>query len=276
MSTILEFVFSDSLLGTRVLRQLPCMRDVVALALTSRFFLARFRAALPQSQSDDYMQHTIFSHILAQTLYKSYSNLPLLSLQDHLNRETDRACLVRNYLVSVSPRIGLDLEHLLPRFQREHGAAFNAFMSYTKEHFLGILPFANPNSTLLQLRAEFCKIPDNIRLLALGGKPIEMMNKMRAAQLKQAELQQETIRKIAELANLLSRFNVGGENINSGIKMRPYDSTAVLVRQNTNPDQGLLEIPYTYNPWSQMLEPRSTARRGLRPLPSNAIKVPYG
>lgn len=276
MSTILEFIFSDPALGTRVLRQLPCMRDVVALALTSRFFLGRFKAALPPSQPGDYMQHVIFSHILAQTLYKSYSNLPLLSLQDHLHRETDRTCLVRNYLVSVSPRIGLDLDHLLPRFQREYGTAFHTFMSYTKEHFLGMLPFANPNSTLLQLRAEFCKTPDNIRLLALGGKPVDMLSKMRAVQLKQAELQQETTRKIAELANLLSQLNFGEENNNRGIKLRPYDSTAVLVTQNTNPDQGLLEVPYTYNPWSQMLEPRSTARRGLRPLPSNAIKVPYG
>lgn len=275
MPTILEFVFGDLSLAARVLRQLPCMRDVVALALTSRFFYSRFRALLPTSgsSSEDNMQQIIFSHILAQTLYKSYSNLPLLSTQDHLSRESDRTSLVRNYLVSVSPRIGLDLDRLLPRFQREHDFAFQTFMHYRREHFLAIMPFSDPNSTLIQLRAEFCKTPDNIRVLALGGQPLELLQKLRINQQKQAAAQQETVRRIAELASLLDRLTMGTENTS----WKTYDSTALLATSQTALDQDVLfGVPYTYNPWSKMLEPRSTARRGLRALPSNAIPLPYG
>ena len=275
MPTVLEFVFSDLSLATRVLRQLPCMRDVVALALTSRFFYERFKTLLPAASStEDTMQQRIFSHILAQTLYKSYSNLPLLSTQDHLSRETDRASLVRNYLVSISPRIGLDLDCLLPRFWSEHGSAFRTFLSYRREHFLAIMPFVHPNSSLIQLRAEFCKTPDNIRLLTLGGQPLDVLRRLRLNQQKQAAAQQEIIQRIAELASLLDQFTLGTENTASWKNIQPHDSTAVLVTHQTTPDQGLISIPYTYNPWSKMLEPRSTPRRGLRALPGNAI--PYG
>lgn len=275
MDTILDFVFSDLNLAGRVLRQLPYMRDVVALSLTSHFFHSRIQSLMCVYVD---REHRIFSDILIQTMYKSYVNTPLLSIQDcHLYQESERACLFRNYLASASPRIGLDLDNLNVRFQKEYGHAFNRFMNYTREHFLALMPFINPNASLLQLRAEFCKSGDNFKLLLLADNPIKLLEQAHRQNMKQAVAIKETTRKIQELCDSLAKIGLGENNNNKKkqITLEPYDSTALMVKVNsTNPDQGVLCVPFTYNPWEKALEPRLMVRRGLRLLPNNnSIKV---
>lgn len=279
MTLLFELIFNNNYLAPAVLRQLPCMRDVAALALTCRFTFNHLQRYLPSIEGDNVErgQFNIFKHILIQALYRSYPMpLHVLSLQDaKLSAETERACLMRNYMCSISPRVALDLDCLMGRFDQEYGSSFARFMSFDQLRLQAFLPFLPDSSSLLRLRAEFCKRTDPIKLLAFGENTTLLFKSLNNNRRRQADELHEVTRKISEISQSL-----GSMQLSNGIlHLEPFDNTAVLATcvdvNQSNPDQGVLKLPFTYNPWKQRLESRCVPRRGLRLLPSSAINLQH-
>lgn len=277
--SVLDLIFEYPTLVPRMMRQLPCMRDVVSLALTSKFFLCRLRRFIPSTESH-WGQETIFTHILIQSLYRTHPSFNcVLSLKDaQLGKESERTCLIRNYLTYISPRVALDLDSLLSRFQREYGAPFKRLMSYKNARLAACIPFANPSSSLLRLRAEFCMSINLFKLFASAKTPYEYLSMMSLVTKEKAAEISNTSRKIAELSKSLETLRIA----NDLQALEPYDSTALLGtfrcnsgKQSTRPDQDLLRFPITYNPWKDKLETRCVPRRGLFLLPASAINLQH-
>lgn len=260
--TTLETLFTDRSLAKRLLSDLPSMGDVAQLALVSHWFYDYFKNALPRADQP----RNIFAHIFAQSLYRGVDFSLVVSVRDaELANETDRQFLLRNYLVTVEPVIGLDLESLLPRFENEWSSEFELFLNFTEGQLFALTGHDSKLSScsLFRLRCEFCRRPQRLRLLKLGVNRLDLIHENRRLMLQNAEENFAIGKQIAQISQSMDRLHFADKslNIESGCLL---DSSTLLLQVKAAEQPNPFSVPVTYNPARRIYTSRSVVRSGLR------------